>query len=436
MSRVADSTIKGFLYQFNLTLKRILESTNDEEIQVEGIIEDIDVISGSKVTAIQCKYHESQEKFDLSTIYKPILQMLKNYTLNPDAQIKYILYAYFPTLEEGKYVLTKKNFEDMLATNNIDNICNYIAYIKPCKTPEIFAIIDKKSKTVDEKKKIKDYYIQNEIDVLCDIDLFISKYFSFEIGKSYSDMEVSIKELLVGEGFSKFDVQDIFYPNVIQKIAEISSNKNDKERIVNKQWIINDLKDTKTTAITRWTKELMHYKELLKTRRKQLSEHLNVNFRKRCFILESSDIDNFDKDIVVFLSDFTNIYCSKVKLHIPATFCIIDYTKEKVDDLISRLYSKNIIVENGYKGNIFFKDAFVKEPEKKINEGWIQFVLKLCHGMAEIYEIINQNKPDDIFIIGKSVPSELILKDVNVEKIEIANFTELRYLLKLESEIR
>lgn len=43
MSRVADSTIQGFLYQFNITLQEILRSSEDDEITVEGIIEDIDI---------------------------------------------------------------------------------------------------------------------------------------------------------------------------------------------------------------------------------------------------------------------------------------------------------------------------------------------------------------------------------------------------------
>lgn len=137
MSRVADSTIKGFLYQFNITLKNIMESSYDKEIHVEGIIEDIDIISGNKITAIQCKYHESQENFKLSSIYKPVLQMMKNYSLNPDAEIDYILYAFFPSMPQGNYELKENDIKEILNTNNIEYICNYIAYIKPCSDPEI-----------------------------------------------------------------------------------------------------------------------------------------------------------------------------------------------------------------------------------------------------------------------------------------------------------
>lgn len=75
MGRVADSTIKGFMYQFNLTLYQILKAS-DDVIKVEGIVEDIDVSFNGHVTAIQCKYHEEQQKFQWSTVYKPILQMM------------------------------------------------------------------------------------------------------------------------------------------------------------------------------------------------------------------------------------------------------------------------------------------------------------------------------------------------------------------------
>ena len=62
MGRVADSTIKGFMYQFNRTLNEILSSSN-EVITVEGIVEDIDKVSGECITAIQCKYHGEVEEF-------------------------------------------------------------------------------------------------------------------------------------------------------------------------------------------------------------------------------------------------------------------------------------------------------------------------------------------------------------------------------------
>ncbi|MFY0780654.1 hypothetical protein AB1K18_10195 [Peribacillus simplex] len=53
MSRSADYTIQGFIYQFNKTLLEVLGDTEDSEIAIEGIIEDIEVKSELQTTAIQ-----------------------------------------------------------------------------------------------------------------------------------------------------------------------------------------------------------------------------------------------------------------------------------------------------------------------------------------------------------------------------------------------
>lgn len=100
MSRVADSTITGFLYQFSVTLEHLLKSNVNDEVFIEGKIEDIDIDNGEGIKAIQCKYHESEEGYTLGKVYKPILQMLKTYMENENQpspnEIDYILYAHFP----------------------------------------------------------------------------------------------------------------------------------------------------------------------------------------------------------------------------------------------------------------------------------------------------------------------------------------------------
>jgi len=362
--------------------------------------------------------------------------MLKNYSLNPNANISYILYAFFPSMSIGVRILDKTEIDNILNTTNIDYISNYITYIKPCKDPDVIKLIDKTNKSIEDKRQIKEYYINNSVSIACDLDSFFTTKFRFEIGQSYVKIQEDVKKLLINESLSETDVEEIFYPNAIQKIAELSTKTVDSERLINKLEFIQNLKETKKTAITRWTKELNDYRKLLKIRQKQLSANLNSNIRKRCFIFEPDNVENFDENIVVFLKDFTDIYCHKAKLHNPATFCINDYTKQEIDEVITRLYSKGVQVENGYRGNAFFKEAFIKEPERKVTQNWMQFVLRISHSMKEIFTVINENKPDDIFIIGKDIPSMLDLRDINVEILDITNFGELKYLLKIETEVR
>ena len=91
-SRVADSTIKGFIYQFNKTILEILDSPK-ATIHVEGIVEDVDKYEAdNSITAIQCKYHESSEKFILSLIYKPIILMIKTFLMRPHDNISFVLF--------------------------------------------------------------------------------------------------------------------------------------------------------------------------------------------------------------------------------------------------------------------------------------------------------------------------------------------------------
>ena len=68
--RQADSTIKGYIYQFNKSILEILLSSEDELIIVEGVIEDIDIQSVTSTTTIQCKYHEDQN-YSISSIAIP-----------------------------------------------------------------------------------------------------------------------------------------------------------------------------------------------------------------------------------------------------------------------------------------------------------------------------------------------------------------------------
>ncbi len=64
--RSADATIKGYVYQFDDTIIRVLNCSNGQSILVEGI-EDVDIEYGNTSEAIQCKYLPSK-KYSLASI--------------------------------------------------------------------------------------------------------------------------------------------------------------------------------------------------------------------------------------------------------------------------------------------------------------------------------------------------------------------------------
>lgn len=433
MSRVADSTIKGFLYQFNLTLNEILKSSN-EEIKVEGLIEDIDIKGEGEIKAIQCKYHEKQESYTLSKIYEPILQMMKHYVENSNNDIKYVLYAYFPNQKEGKKILTSDEIERVINTEDTDLISKYVSHIKECEDKEINMLIEKERKSKEEKKKMQEYFVENENKLKFDIQEFMNR-FTLIIGEKYEKLKDTNKELLVELGFSKEDVNELFFPNAIQTIADLSIQAVDTERIIKKSDLIKKMRESKRTAITRWTKELLGNKKMLEIRKKQLKEGLDINNRRRCFIIDPNNIEDFNEVVVNFLCKYIKKYSSKIKLHTVPIFCFMHIDEDYIKSLTSRLYNKKIIVNDGYKGEKFFKDYFLKEPEKIYKTSWWEFNIKIINYSETFCEIINENKPEDIFIIDKEIPNGIDTLDINIELLNVQKIEELEFVLRLREEI-
>lgn len=434
MARVADSTIKGFIYQFNVTLEKIL-SEPSEKIQVEGILEDIDIVQKENLTAVQCKYHESVKKYSLSDIRKPILQMIKtDCIVKTDFNISYILYAYFPALSEGIQEFKIDDLIKVFKTEDESLLINYIAHIIEIDDDAIQKLINKKRKNTEDKTKIKKFILNKKFDYSykINLDAFLKK-FTFCIGKQLGELQKHTCDLLIKtlKNVSNEDIRDMIYPNAIQKIANLST-LDDDSRFIIPEYFLKDLLKIKTTAITRWTKELFSYERLLKRMRDQLYINLNKNYQERLFIMDPSDFENFNDEIVQFLKDFCELYCHKPQLHIPPTFCILDYKKDDIEDVISRLYKFNISVENGFQGREFFPESFFRKPIFNHKDDSIEFRLRISVINQKFIDALNRNKPDIIYSISDSIPSNFDTRDVRVEFIDVKTIKDLEYVLSMK----
>lgn len=434
MCRVASSTIKGFLYQFNVTLEELLNSHN-EEIYVEGRIEDIDIIDESRFQAIQCKYHESQENFTISKISKAILQMLKNekkYAHN--ANIKYKLYAYFPNLDKGKQDFSRDNLKEILETENKNMIVDYISHIIKIEDEYVKELINKNKKNNEEKQKIYTYIseLSKNYEYTIDIENFFTK-FEFYNGEKLEDLEVKVSDLLRENinNVSKKDILEIFYPNAIQEIANLSI-KNESERSITKNSFLRPLRLRKETILNRWTKELCSYKEVLNGIKKRLHNELDSNYKERMLFFDADKYEDFNEKIVIFLKDFCDKYCFKPKLHKPITICISNYSNDQINSLIARLYSSKIKAIDGFQGNKFFPESFFRKPIYDKNQSEKEFKLRICSiNNDEFKKALERNKPDIIYMISSNNIEELKMDDVKLERLEVKEFQDLYIIFKL-----
>ncbi|MEK5528594.1 hypothetical protein MKX79_04265 [Viridibacillus sp. FSL R5-0468] len=395
MTRSADYTIQGFIYQFNKTLFEILDSEENAMIDVEGIIEDIDIANADGITAIQCKYHESQENFQLNLVYKPILQMMNHYVKQNDANIKYKLFAYFPneTPQETRSI-SKENIENILKSTN----------------------------------KIYKTLIEN-IEGQIDIEGFLGN-FILEFGHSLDDLTEEVMKALEHNGLDIDDIDTLHYPNAIQKIAELSIKHSIDERKINKVELLDHLREIKKTAITRWTISLKTLDKLVKEKKQQLKGNLSKNSRLRYFIISESLVDEFENEIVNFISDYIIKYHFK-EVHDKTPLFCLDCNQELFNKIRVRLHKKQIDVKHGLITDWNFdRTDFLLEPRRwKIGKEFHRdFDIRLIRFNDEAIEIFNQNKPDDYYLfINERI--QLDYQDTNVEHIVLKDIKQLKFIL-------
>jgi len=395
MSRSADYAIKGYLYQFNKTLLEILNSSDGSTITVEGIIEDVEIATPSTITAIQCKYHEASETFTASSLFKPLLQMMNHFHVNSGPNIRYILFAHFPSVIEMPHpTIARTDLQGALDSRNRD-LQQYTAALRG---------------------KI-------------DLDAFLSR-FTMTFGPTFDDLVAQVNAALEANGIIKGDIDTLAYPNAINMIAGLSVKHEPNNRTISRRQLLKDLKDIRKTAVSRWTMALNTKKKLLDARRKQLKAHLDKNSRLRYLLVNANCLDDYQAEIVLFVSDYLDKYHFK-PAHISTPVLCLCTSSADFRSIQYRLYLKGILSTDGYIGDRFDESLFFREPlSRKSARGTVkrEFLIRLLH-WEEHGSVLNSHKCDDLFIIGESNCDTLDTGDVNVEYLAATSLKEVKYLM-------
>lgn len=390
MGRSADYTIQGFLYQFNQTLSELLKAADDAIITIEGIVEDIEVATFTGTKAIQCKYHETQDKYTPSILYNPLLQMMKHFKSNPAAKINYHLFAHFPN--SPTIVISAAELNQALQSKN---------------------------------KDLKDL-IADVAGV--DIDKFL-KVFTISVTPKYDDLMGENYKLLEALGFNKEEVEALFYPNSIQIIADLSIKHDVKLRKITKRDFLETLRRIRSTAVSQWTLALKTRQKVLETRRKQLKENLNANARLRHLIIFPTFLDQFDNQIVLFIKSFVDKYHFKLA-HTQTPLFALDVSQDVFDGIAERLVGKDVVPNHGRPVKVFSETYFFREP--MVQKDKKEFVLRFIR-WEEYKSLVLTIKADDFFVIGHGDITTIDIKDVNLEVLDSENLDEIRYIMGISN---
>nr|WP_295782384.1 DUF4297 family anti-phage-associated protein [Rhodoferax sp.] len=211
-NRSANATIKGYFYQFDHTILKILgASSGSASVVIEGI-EDIDFTDGSDDVLVQCKYYEGTE-YNHSVIKDAVIQMLRHYHKAGQFEKQQLRYRVFGHYKSGQDKLKQPFNLNFLKEN-------FLTYTESDKDK-------KKTKQLEhERLKLSDAqlaHFQNLLEINID-------------APSYENQQSQIVTTLKTQIAicSQEDAEVFYYPNAINAIQRLAVKQDIKDRKITK----------------------------------------------------------------------------------------------------------------------------------------------------------------------------------------------------------
>ena len=332
-TRTAEATIKGYYYQFDTTILKLLDLVNDtDEVIIEGV-EDIDINSTDETT-IQCKYL-SKPNFINSAVREPITLMLDHF-VNPKTSnnYKYILYAHFENEIPGN--------EPIIDLKKLKEILTY-----------------------KENKIEKHYEIEKGIsDALLNSFLLQFNFlFGFEFYNQQAQVISKLKNIF---NCSSFEADTLFYNNALRIIIDKAIQKGITNRKINKLDFLTTI-NCSQTLFNEWFIKLRSKSEYLKLVSQNLKSTSALRANKLKYIFIGKNILNSNNSELPIVSLIENLITKFYKANnslrdakVPTV--ILDCDLTEIRTIKKELINNKIIFNDGFEEIQFSNFVFNKEP--------------------------------------------------------------------------
>jgi hypothetical protein len=372
-TRSATATIAGYIYQFDYTIKCLLNLSNDNDsVDIENI-EDIDIHSSTEDTAIQCKYYAGTE-YNHSIIAKPIRLMANHYLNVKNGTAHAIDYKLYGFYQSGQEKLT---------------------------IPITVAFLKEHFLTYTENRIKQKHHDNLGLDDN-DLAVFLSKL-TIDINAEQNSMQFQniIARLKQIFNCDDFDAEHYYYNNALQVVSHTAKQSDINRRKITKEWFISQI-NKKEILFSKWFKQLKGEKAYYSDLRKKYFSPINTN--ERFFLIEIAS--NFSKpDLKDLLLTISNNW-SKISHREPNSFCpyiyIHNITEDNLIDLKRELHNDNFEFIDGYP----FKGAEFSEKSitQKVNDS-NQIKLKLIDTLANLnLTLQSQNRTKEIYQFYLNAP--------------------------------
>ncbi|KVD69888.1 hypothetical protein WS62_13535 [Burkholderia sp. ABCPW 14] len=319
--RSAVDTIRGYFYQFDLSILSVLQLTSpDDSVEIE-CTEDIDIRTATEVTATQCKYYAKTE-YNHSAIKDAVKHMVSHFKESLAGTKPSISYSI-----KGHYASGQEKLD-----GGID-----VDFLK------------KHFLTYSEGKgaaKVTRYH-HSELGLSdADLEEFLKRFTidirAKEFDEQYREVLDAVRVIFGGTPFS---AEYFYYNNALAVIRELSIKAVPTDRTITKKEFLARI-DTSTILFNEWFVEKKGKKAHLAALRKEYFTELNVSPYERFFLIEA-DADSYVRSDLKDLFFELSRKWAKLSAREPSPFCPYIYVHGVADDELLAL--KRELSTEGFK---------------------------------------------------------------------------------------
>lgn len=346
INRSAHATIKGYFYQFDHTIVRLLgAATPQSSVVVEGI-EDIDLDDGDDSAFLQCKYYEGS-KYNHSLIKDAVIQMLRHFHAAGcpiDQRFKYQVYGHY---KEGQ--------EKLPAAFDLDFIKkNFLTYTQAKVTHEVHTELGVSD------AQLASFRSRLEINLGA---------------PSYDEQQEHVIKLLVSQiaGCDSEDAKVFYYPNAINEIQALAIQANVKDRKITKARFVAAV-NRKEIVFSLWLQQKFgddYYAKLIKRKYFRFAS-TKVPKASRIFVIDMTDEFDLPKAVALLVKIGTSLsHVEHTRTPPQDRFCpyilLRGLAPQDLVSLKGSLWKQGIKFEDGYpfNGSAFTPEYLAAAPTKE-----------------------------------------------------------------------
>jgi hypothetical protein len=293
--RSAVDTIRGYFYQFDLSILSVLQLTSpDDSVEIE-CTEDIDIRTATEATATQCKYYAKTE-YNHSVIKDAIKHMVSHFKESLAGTKPKISYSI-----KGHYASGQEKLDSGIDVDFLKK--HFLTYSEGKGTA-----------------KVKRYH-HSELG-LSDADLgeFL-KRFTIDVrakglDEQYHEVLGAIRSIC---GCTSFSAEYFYYNNALAVIRELSIKAAPAERTITKKEFLARI-NTSTVLFNEWFVEKKGKKAHLAALRKEYFTELNISPYERFFLVEVEAGSYVRSDLKDLFFELSRKW-AKLSAREPSPFC-------------------------------------------------------------------------------------------------------------------